>query len=83
MVTPSCRACLRRYYQRVEKDTPYLRQRFVVYKEVSQGRVGDAYDASEVQVMQTPRSVAACGTSMSNMALRLRSAVPHLSRAPY
>ena len=39
-----------RYYQRVEQDTPYLRQRFVIYSEVTMGRTGDAYDASKVQV---------------------------------
>ena len=44
--------CCRRYYQRTERDTPWLRQRFVIDKEVSEGRVGDVYDASEVQVMR-------------------------------
>ena len=34
----------------MERDTPWLRQRFVVYSEVTQGRAGDAYDASKVQV---------------------------------
>ena len=34
----------------MQPDTPYLRQRFVIYSEVTMGRTGDAYDASKVQV---------------------------------
>ncbi len=40
----------RSYYQRVAPDAPYLRQRFVIYSEVTMGLTGDAYDASKVQV---------------------------------
>ncbi len=45
---------VRSYYQRVEPDTPYLRQRFVIYSEVTMGLTGDAYDASKVQVSAYP-----------------------------